>query len=159
MAMHKLLIDEFYDTSFSLIAIHCRLEDYRMSYLINKHLNLYLKRLDEDLDFKRLEVSYSLYEWIDQQNGVRWNLISNRCHKEEESFENIAHLFESDEKIVKIYHLMPDLKEVDYLIKINHDQEHFDCKSILTQIQNIPQVITSYEVNANQLKFKDHLIF
>jgi len=42
MALHKLLVDDFYDASFSLLAIHCRLEDYRLAYLLNMYLELKL---------------------------------------------------------------------------------------------------------------------
>ena len=159
MAMHKLLVDEFYDTSFSLLAIHCRLEDYRLSYLLNKQLGLYLKRLDDDLDYNYLSASYSLYEWKDAQNDMTWNLLSNTCRKEEEALNSAGMLFESSGKVVKTHHLMPELKDVDYLIKISHDQDHFNCRSILSKIQSISHIIATYEVDVNKLKLKDHLIF
>lgn len=159
MAMYKLLIDEFYDTSFSLLAIHCRLEDYKLSYLLNKHLGIYLKRLDKDLEYNNSLASYSLYEWEDEQNGINWNLISNVCKREEESLNEVGLLFGNNQKMIKIHHLMPELKDVDYLIKINHSQDFFDSKPILTKIQTISHVIATYEVDVNQLKFKEHLIF
>ena len=51
MALHKLLVDDFYDATYKLIAIHCRLEDYRLAYLLNQSLNLKLERNPNDLDF------------------------------------------------------------------------------------------------------------
>ena len=54
MALHKLLVDDFYDDDYKLIAVHCRLEDYRLAYLLNKSLNLRLMRKEDDLDFQYL---------------------------------------------------------------------------------------------------------
>ncbi len=68
MALHKLLVDDFDDDSYKLIAIHCRLEDYRLAYLLNKYLGLKFKRKDHDIDFKYLESSYSIFEWDNETN-------------------------------------------------------------------------------------------
>ena len=70
MALHKLLVDDFDDDSYKLIAIHTRLEDYRLAYLLNKYLGLKFKRKDHDIDFKYLESSYSIFEW-DNENFRR----------------------------------------------------------------------------------------
>ena len=85
MALHKLQVDDFYDDSYKLIAIHCRVEDYRLAYLLNKHLGLKLERKEKDIDFKYLESSYSIFEWDNETEYVLWNLISNVCKKEEDS--------------------------------------------------------------------------
>jgi len=82
MALHKLLVDDFYDTSFALLAIHCRLEDYRLAYLLNKQLGLNLKRKPQDLDYKYFAASYSIYEWDDITLDTTWNLVSNICKVE-----------------------------------------------------------------------------
>ena len=67
MAFHKLLVDDFYDTSFALIAIHCRLEDYRLAYLLNKHLKLNLKRREHDLDYNYFDASFAIFEWQNEK--------------------------------------------------------------------------------------------
>ena len=43
MALHKLQVDDFYDDTYKLIAVHCALEDYRLAYLLNCYLGLNLK--------------------------------------------------------------------------------------------------------------------
>ena len=85
MALHKLLVDDFYDDTYKLIAIHCGLEDYRLAYLLNQSLELNLKRKSKDLDFEYLKSSYSIFEWNNVSQFVTWNLVSNVCKKEEES--------------------------------------------------------------------------
>ena len=159
MALHKLLVDDFYDTSFSLLAIHCRLEDYRVAYLLNKYLSLNLSRMLRDLDYKYLAASYSVYEWYNKENEISWNLISNVCKKEEDSLQSSGSLFTSQNKVLKSYHLLPEYKNVDYLIKITNETQQFNQKIVLNKIQSIPQIVTCYTIDTENLKSKDNLIF
>ncbi|MGC1632707.1 MAG: IPExxxVDY family protein [Gelidibacter sp.] len=159
MALHKLLVDDFYDASYSLLAIHCRLEDYRLAYLLNKHLKLNLKRQPQDLDYKYFAATYSIYEWNDEEHFATWHMVSNVCKKEEDSLQSSGSLFSTNEKVLKTYHLLPELKNVDYLIKISNDDRYFDEKEMLERIQAIPQIITTYTIDVDQLKSKENLIF
>ena len=159
MATHKLLVDDFYDTSFTLLAIHCGLEDYRMAYLLNKQLGLNLSRMPRDLDYKYFAASYSVYEWYNNESQISWNLISNVCKKEEDSLQSSGSLFMLQNKVLKTYHLLPEYKNVDYLIKISNDTQYFNEKIILSKIQSIPQIVTSYSIDTEKLKSKDNLIF
>jgi hypothetical protein len=160
MAVHKLLVDDFYDASFSLIAIHCGLEDYRLAYLLNKHLNINLVRMPQDLDYKYLDANYSIYEWEDKQHQTTWNLISNVCKKEEASLQSSGSLFNSEQIMLKAYNLLPEFKKVDFFIKITtDDEESINESQLLKTLQDIPQLITSYSIDADQIKSKDNLIF
>ena len=159
MALHKLLVDDFYDDTYKLIAIHCRLEDYRLAYLLNQNLELNLERKSDDLDFKYLESSYSIFEWNNTAQYVTWNLVSNVCKKEEDSLYSTGTLFETSEKVLKTFNLISELKKVDYFIKISDEIQNVNEKLILSRLQAIPQVITSYTVDPLKIKSKDHLIF
>ncbi len=159
MAVHKLLVDDFYDASFSLIAIHCRLEDYRLAYLLNKHLNINLVRLPQDLDYKYLDANYSIYQWENEQEQTTWNLISNVCKKEEASLQSSGSLFNTEQTVLKTYHLLPEFKKVDFFIKITTDEESIDESELLKKVQNIPQLITSYGIDTDKIKSRDNLIF
>jgi hypothetical protein len=159
MALHKLLVDDFYDTSFALLAIHCRLEDCRLAYLLNKYLDLNLKRKPQDLDYKYFAASYSIYEWDNIALDTTWNLVSNICKKEEASLQSSGFLFDSHNTIMKTYNLLPEFKNVDFLVKVSNENQNFNEKHILNKIQSIPQVITSYSIDVEQIKSKDHLIF
>ena len=159
MALHKLLVDEFYDDAYKLIAIHCRLEDYRLAYLLNQNLDLKLERKAEDLDFKYLESSYSIFEWNNIAEYVTWNLVSNVCKKEEEALYSSGTLFETNEKVLKTFHLISEYSKVDYFIKISDEIQSVNEKMILSKLQSIPQIITSYTLDPIKIKSKDHLIF
>lgn len=159
MVLHKLQVDDFYDASFTLLAIHCRLEDYRLAYLLNRKLEISLQRKEHDLDYKYFAATYSIYEWENVEQYTTWNLISNVCKKEEDALQSSGSLFTTNSTMLKTYHLIPELKKVDFFIKIDNDDQFFNDKDILNKIQEIPQVITAYSVDAEQIKSKDHLIF
>ncbi|OBX25319.1 hypothetical protein LX77_01194 [Gelidibacter algens] len=159
MALHKLLVDDFYDASYSLLAVHCRLEDYRLAYLLNRSLNLKLKRQPQDLDYKYFAATYAIYEWFDEEFFTTWHLVANVCKKEEDSLQSSGSLFSTNEKVLKTYHLLPEFKNVDFFIKISNDERYLDEKQMLEKIQSIPQVITTYTIDVDKLKSKDNLIF
>ena len=129
MALHKLLVDDFSDDTFSLMAIHCAIEDYRIAYLLNQYLNINLRRKPQDLDFKYIAASYSIYEWKDRNQLITWNLVSNVCKKEEDSLISTGSLFKSQNKIIRTHNLIPEHKKVNYLLKINSDGNSINEKN------------------------------
>ncbi len=159
MALHKLLVDDFYDDTYALFAIHCTIEDYRVAYLLNQFLQINLKRMPQDLDFKNEALSYSLFEWEDKNQQMTWNLVSNACKKEEVSESGVASLFKTQSKIIRNYNLIPEFKKVNYLLKIDNDGNVINEKAIIHKIQKISQIVAVYSIDAMQLKSKDNLIF
>ena len=159
MALHKLLVDDYYDDTYKLIAIYCRLEDYRLAYLLNQNLDLKLERKADDLDFKYLESSYSIFEWNNEAQYVTWNLVSNVCKKEEVGLFSTGTLFETNERVLKTFNLISELNKVDYFIKISDEIQNINEKAILKKLQAMPQIITSYTIDPLKIKSKDHLIF
>lgn len=159
MATHKLLVDDFYDTAFTLIAVHCRLKDFRFAYLLNQNLNLRLKRCKQDLDINYFSSSYSVYEFEDDINYINWHLISNVCKKEEDALQSSGSLFTETQKVLKTYNLIPELNKVDFLIKIASDGPTVNERKIIARLQQIPQLIAAYAVDHESIKSKDYLIF
>lgn len=159
MGLHKLEVDDFYDASFTLFAVHCRLEDYRLAYLLNKRLGIKLRRKNQDIDYKYFAASYSIFEWEDCELDVTWNLVSNICKKEESILQSSGSLFGGSTSFIKSYNLLPELKTVDYLIKLSDEYRNLNEKIIINTIQSIPQIITTYSVDLEKIKSKDHLIF
>ncbi|MBT8265669.1 MAG: IPExxxVDY family protein [Bacteroidia bacterium] len=159
MALHKLHVDQFYDDSYSLFALHCTLEDYRVAFLLNSNLNIKLKRLKRDLDFEYTTASYAIYEWEDEKKQMTWNLVANICRREEDSLTSSGSLFSEKEKIVRTFNLLPEYKNVNYLLKISSEGNPVNEKSIINKIQNIPQIATVFAIDAEALKSGDHLIF
>ncbi|WP_299550780.1 IPExxxVDY family protein [Seonamhaeicola sp.] len=159
MAVHKLVLDAIDEDLFTLIAIHCTLEDYRLAYLLNKFLGITLTRKASDLDFQNGALTYSIYEWEDCKQQTIWSLVSNVCKTEDYRQGNDDSLFNVQEKITRTNHLIPEYKSVNYFLKIDNEFNFSKEKYILNSILKIPQVATAYSIEPNQLKSKDHLIF
>lgn len=159
MAIHKLMVDDFIDDSFHLLAIHCSLEDYQMAYLLNQALQINLKRCNKDIDYNLTASSYSIFEWEDIQQKVIWNLVTNICKKEEETTTKTGSLFNNPQQVIRSYNLVPEYKNANYLLKIENDFNIINEKTLINKIQAIPQVITTYAIDVTTLKSSDNLIF
>ena len=160
MALHKLILNDALDeVAYTLIAIHCTLEDYRLAYLLNKHLGITLARRSSDLDYRNSSVFYSIYEWKDTKQLVTWNLVSNICKTELLQEVKYKSLFDTEQKITRTSHLVPEYKTVNYFLKIDSEFNFRKEKYILNNILSISQIATAYSIDSSQLKSKDNLIF
>ena len=158
MASHKLVLDDLMeDLSFSLIGIHCNLEDYKLAYLINKALDINLKRNENDLTFKN-GASYSFFEWENEKELKHWSLVSNIYKQEIKITESKGSLF-SNEITTRTIPLIPEYRKVNYFLKICDEIQSINETKILNTIYNIPQVVTAYMINHEQLTSKGNLIF
>lgn len=159
MALHKLHVNQFLVDDYSLIALHCTLEDYRVAFVLNTYLNLNLKRLRKDLDFEYTTASYPIFEWFDEKEQMTWNLVGNICKKEEDSLVSSGTLFNNKTKIIRTYNLLPEFKNVNYLLKIQNDAKPVKEKRILSKIQNIAPIAAVYSIDVEAVKSRDNLIF
>ncbi len=161
MAIKKLILNDFLEEiDFTLIGIHCSLEDYRLAYLLNAHLNINLRRKSSDLDYNNGQILYSIFEWEDEKRLTTWNLVSNSCKLETFESYKADSLFPDKETMSRTHYLVPEYKTVNYLLKVDSEHVAFNkVKSVLLKIQKINQIITAYSINVPQLKSKDNLIF
>lgn len=160
MALHKLILEDVFEEDlYTLIAIHCTIEDYRLAYLLNKYLGITLTRKQSGKDKKKEEVNYPVFEWEDEKQLINWSLVSNTYKKEGVREVNQESLFETQQKITKTFYLVPEHKTVNYFLKIDNEFSFSKEKFILNNILKIPQIATAYSIDTNQLKSKDNLIF
>lgn len=158
MAVHKLNFDDaFNEVFYTLIAMHCTIEDYRLAYLLNKHLGITLKRKPDDLDYNNGLVSYSIYEWQNNKQLITWNLVSNICKTQTTQKTDTKSLFNTIQ--TKTFYLLPEYKTVNYFLKIDTEFCSSEEKNMINTIMSIPQIITAYSINTNQLQSKENLIF
>lgn len=162
MAHHKLILDEDMDEPFTLIAIHCSAEDYKLAYLINQKLETRFKRRAVDLDFSSngLPIAFTLYEFPDFKNHAHYYLVSNTCYSLEVDLKSSQGLFAAliSEK-GKTHYLLPEFKNVDYFLKIYSDNDSIPIRKILSEINEIKHVISAYIVEVENIKSKNNLIF
>jgi len=146
------LHEDLYDEDFSLVGIHTSLEDYALVYALNEVLKIRLKRLEEDLSFSST-ISYPCFEWKDELYDQNWALFINTCITSQETKPN--DLF-PDELSYISHQLVPEYKEVNYLLKM--DESAFNSV-LLKRIKAIPKVVTAYAIETEKLKSKPNLIF
>jgi hypothetical protein len=147
---------------FSLLAIHCSEEAYFVAYLLNKYLGFQLKRERLDLNYVNngLEASFPLFQYENSLQYITYNLVANKCKSIAAHVYSSGGLFNDDaSENTVITYLIPEYNKVDYFLKINSEQESFSNKNIVKEIKNIKRIITAYEVEIDNLKSKNNLIF
>ena len=156
MPIYEVNINDFSNDDYTLIGIHTTLNDYRLAYLLNKHLQVNFRRANYDLDFfqKNVESSYIVYEYTNTKLDQDWFLISN-VFKYILETESISLFGQSDSTSF----LIPEKKKVDFFLKIEGEFDYDFIVKLIEKTNQIPQIITSYEIEVNSLKSKDFLIF
>ncbi|MGY8933559.1 MAG: IPExxxVDY family protein [Flavobacteriales bacterium] len=162
MANHKLILEGDFQEEFSLIAIHCSEEPYKMAYMLNKHMSLRLsrKKLDVDFSSQGLDISFPLFEYEDKLSYIIYNLVSNKNKSLTAKFQSSGGLFSdvSSEKTITTF-LLKEFKNVDYFIKIQSDYEKVSTRKLISTINEIEQVISAYTIESEKIKSKNNLIF
>ncbi|SHI97145.1 IPExxxVDY family protein [Aquimarina spongiae] len=162
MAVQRLVLDAITDDEYELIAIHCSLASYRLAFLLNKHLGLQLFRKEEDVNFEydNLVASFPIYQYEDHFKYNTYHLFANQFRTNIVS-QNPANtgLFETAEETYVTKYLIPELKNVDYFLKIETEATTFLSKPMLSDMLGISQIVTAYPVEHKELKSKNNLIF
>lgn len=151
-AVHKILTD-FYEDAFTLLALHSSLEDYAMVYALNLCLKSNFRRTAIDLELFE-QVTFPIFEWKDAKNDRFLTLITNNGTKEETNV--MGDLFENEPSYSR-FQVVPEYKDADYLLKIEHDDDLEE--NFIKSLMNIPNVVTVYDINIENLKSRTNLIF
>lgn len=153
LSVHKISVD-FYEDSFSLIALHSSLEDYAMAYALNRHIKSNFRRGREDLDIME-HITVPIFEWRDETNDGYWTLFTNQGVKEDSMIR--SDLFRNEPTFTP-FHMVPEYREVDYFLKIEQD-DFTESDSLIKKLHSIPKVVTAYSIPHHKLKSKNNLIF
>lgn len=158
--MRKLLLDNFSEVEFKLIGINASIEAYKIVFLINKHLKTKFKRTSFDVEMvhNSYSISFLLYSYTDHKNVSKIYFVQNKSKYIDQNPKFVSQLFGFEEQIVNKY-LINSHKQCDYFIKIEDEFDRFKIKKMIHDLNDIPQIISAYEINTNQLKTPEHLIF
>jgi len=109
---------------FTLFGISCHLKDYRLTFLLNKKL---------DLEFMKMEdfTSYSFYFCRDDDHFNAYFLLGNR----------------GQDTI-----LFPGLKQTDFILLVEGPFKKNQKDKLLENIRNIPNVLTAFEIRFETIK-------
>lgn len=142
MAKNKLIIEYEYD--FSLFGIISLAKDYRLAWLINKHIGMHLRK-EEDI----------IMSFLNDENLV----ISNYLFETEHAHLRILKNKSEDRKTDKMSFLIPELNKFDYLIMKNGRISDLSDQELLREIQKIKEVQYIVALDIDKLKSKENLIF
>lgn len=149
-----ILLDYENDHDYQLIGIHTYLEDFRLAFYLNTLFNTNLKRLPKDLDFEANNASFCLYTYDCEKTFTYWSLIAN---KSTYVYEDKNQPLFSEQQHTSV--LIKEKKQVDYFLKVEGEISNKKLDQMVTQINNVKNIITSYSINPQTLKSKDFLIF
>ncbi|MDT8414417.1 MAG: IPExxxVDY family protein [Flavobacteriaceae bacterium] len=158
MKVHKIKLDAFLEDEPSVFAIHTDAEDYRLAFDLNRNLKIKLTRCKKDLDFNYIDASFAWFVWDDVKHYTDWSLITNKCLSEVPHKFSSGTLFqEATDKEAVLRYLIPELKNVDYILKINGLEDENAATHIVKILQKIPTIKTAYVIE-KQLKSIQNLI-
>jgi len=139
--MAKLVLNVEYDFDFFLLGISCHEKDYRLSWALNNSLHIELaKENDLQIDAKKNSkpLMHSIFTFDNEQEYRQYYLISNRGSN---GF------------------LVPEQKQADYFLLIKGSLMTEDKPSIIKRVKETSMVLTAFEIDPNQLKSKENLLF
>jgi hypothetical protein len=160
MAIHKLNLDEFDEDDYDLIAIHSSLEDYRLAYFINQKFPVLLHKSKDEIQInvKEGETRFARYVFENTEKEICWNLIQNKNDISIPRQNDNQDLFaDTGIEMVKKVYLLPELKKVDYFLKIENPAQTIE--SITNKINTIDRISAVYTVDTRKIKSKNNLIF
>ncbi|PQB05352.1 IPExxxVDY family protein [Aureitalea marina] len=163
MATQKMVLElEEFEEEYSLVAIHCSVASHKMAFILNKRLNTRLTRRPIDLEFSNrgLEVTFPLYQYDDNQSYTSYYLIGNACHSQAAQLQSSGGLFndQSDTSQVTTF-LIPEFRKADYFLKVESDLELIPLDQMVSELNQVNEVVTAYQVEPDRIKSKNNLIF
>lgn len=160
MKVLKLSLSEFDAIDYNLIAIHTSLEDYRLAFFLNQKLPILLSKSSEFLEFKTSNGTafFSKFSYEMKDREEEWTLIENKDEMDMGIKDDAVDLFSHQkEKINSNVYLLPELKKVNYFLKI--ENAFLPLNEIVSHLNKIAQISTAYVVDVPNLNSKNNLIF
>ncbi len=140
--MNKKVLKVGADLDFELIAISSTLKDYRICYLINKHLKFNFSKEDDlqvDIYQNSTEpVLFSLYHCQWEATNTDFYFIANRG---------------SDGLLI------PEMRQADYFMMIRNYIDENDLDDIITGLNQLPEIISAIKIDPKKIKSNENLLF
>jgi len=161
MTIHRISIDDFISSDYELIAIHSGLEDYRVAFFLNQALGTQLSKCKEEIEINTGQIPsyFSHYLFEDCRQDIIWNLASNKTFFSTNSTSPSPLFKELNPAFFTPIYLLPELKKVDFILKIENTDHNFDIENVIDKINALKSITTAYELQENTIKSKNNLIF
>ena len=142
----RYILEDIDEGEFKLISIHSNCEDFKLAYLINLTCNSRFIKLKKKVYENGSKVEFHIFEWIDIARGISCYLFSNRSLSFKDDLEKGGGLFDIPE--TKELYLVQDLKDADYIIKINSG---IDAASLVKELEIIKEVSYCYQPHQSKI--------
>ena len=139
----------------AVFAIHSEWPDYQLLFFLNRELKLQLKRQKDDLEFGQ-GYFFPWFAFDHQKHFSRYTLIQNKL-KTGANIQAELNLF-SDNRFEEIYHVLPEYKRIDYLLKVEGESEE-QLTLLLEKLKQLDQIVMAYALNSQLIKSKTNLIY
>ncbi len=137
--MNRLTLKYELDLDFVLIAITSQLKDYMLCFKLNRQLNINFYKIDElIIESNSGSFFFSMYYYQIPETETDLYFVAN---KGEQGY------------------LIPEMKTVDYFIKIHNYISQEELSQLIEGINKLPEVLAAIEVDPKRLKSKENLIF
>ncbi len=146
--------DDFFEESYSLVALKSDLEDHSLVYAINGSLKCNFARTRTDLELMD-RTFFTVFEWRDEIAERSWALIGNKGMKKE--LVSDGGLFDNEPSFSKQW-LVPEYREADFIFRLEREENGLEAH-LIKALMSIPKVIAAYRIDAAKLKQRNNLIF
>ncbi len=102
-----------------------------MNFSRKEDLTIKDERLGENLEF-------AMYSYYDENREMKYGIIANRAENG---------------------YLVPELKNIDYLLHLTGEADEPFQKQLLTDLRNIKSITAVFLLNVDDLKSKKRLVF
>ncbi len=142
MSTHKL--DITYDFDFDLIGLVCTDRDYKLAWRLNELLSIQLVRsAPVEIAFSQgQQLLLSVFDY--QTENDAYQLLRNRGLGRNEDSKQ---------------YLLPELKELDYFLRIDNHTGSIDVENIMEELSNLSNVQYCTRIKPNALKEGENLFF
>tara|TARA_S200000501_G_scaffold288634_1_gene273314 strand:- start:36 stop:503 length:468 start_codon:yes stop_codon:yes gene_type:complete len=142
----RYILENIDEGELKLISVHSNCEDFKLAYLINLTCNSRFIKLKKKVYDNKSKVEFQIFEWIDKVRGISCYLFSNRSLSFKDDLEKGRGLFDIPE--TKELYLVQDLKNADYIIKINSG---IDAASLVKELETIKDVSYCYQPHQSKM--------
>ena len=153
----NLLHDKFYSKEYNLFAVKSNLQDYRLAYFFNKKTDFTFIRMTKDVKYilKNNTIYFSAFVDKSFDDKKKCFLISNKTIYSKDLkygslFKNIP--------ISNNMFLIPELKEFDYMLKLDGIWTPKEIKDLGTSMNKISEIMASICVDSKKIKSINNLI-
>jgi hypothetical protein len=130
-----------------------------LAYFLNQKLPILLSKSKNEIQINIKEgvTFFSRFVYENTKTDSCWSLVQNKNEVTTLSTNNQNLFGDTNFEIATKAFLLPELKKVDYFLKIENNDTETD--KIISTMNTISQIATVYSVDSNSIKSKNNLIF